>query len=78
LFSRVSTTVELLAFGLATLAVFLMSFVVLSQSEKLSKWLGVVGLKVITRIMGLLLMAVAIQFMITGIREAGLFAVAGA
>jgi multiple antibiotic resistance protein len=74
LFSRVNGADRLLSFGLATLVAFGMSFVLLSESERLSKFLGLVGLKVITRIMGLLLMAVAIQFVVTGIMESGLLA----
>ena len=50
--------------------VFLISYFILSRSEKAFKILGKTGTMVIVRIMGLLLAAIAVQFIITGIQEA--------
>ena len=50
--------------------VYLLSYFILSRSEKVFDSLGQTGTMVIVRIMGLLLTAIAIQFMITGIGEA--------
>ena len=50
--------------------VYLSSYFILSRSEKVFDSLGHTGTMVIVRIMGLLLAAIAIQFMITGIGEA--------
>ncbi len=50
--------------------VYLISYFILSRSEKVFESLGHTGTMVIVRIMGLLLAAIAIQFMITGIGEA--------
>ncbi len=50
--------------------VYLLSYFILSRSEKVFDSLGHTGTMVIVRIMGLLLAAIAIQFMITGIGEA--------
>ena len=50
--------------------VYLSSYFILSRSEKVFDSLGQTGTMVIVRIMGLLLTAIAIQFMITGIEEA--------
>lgn len=50
--------------------VYLLSYFILSRSEKVFDSLGHTGTMVIVRIMGLLLAAIAIQFMITGIEEA--------
>jgi multiple antibiotic resistance protein len=48
----------------------LISWLTLRVSERLVVRLGKTGIRVMTRIMGLLLAAVAIQFVITGAREA--------
>jgi multiple antibiotic resistance protein len=50
--------------------VFLISYFILSRSEKAFDILGKTGTMVIVRIMGLLLAAVAVQFVVTGIEEA--------
>ncbi len=47
------------------------SFLVLHLSSHGARWLNPIAMKIITRIMGLLLAAVAIQFMLNAIREAG-------
>ncbi|MBW6469835.1 MAG: MarC family protein [Methanosarcinaceae archaeon] len=49
--------------------VYLLSYLILSRSEKVFDSLGHTGTMVIVRIMGLLLAAVAIQFIITGVGE---------
>ncbi len=51
-------------------AVFFISYFILSRSEKVFDALGYTGTRVIVRIMGLLLASIAIQFIITGIKEA--------
>lgn len=50
--------------------VFLSSYIILSRSEKVFSYLGHTGTMVIVRIMGLLLAAIAVQFIITGAGEA--------
>jgi multiple antibiotic resistance protein len=50
--------------------VFLISYFILSRSEKAFEILGKTGTMVIVRIMGLLLAAIAVQFVITGVEEA--------
>ena len=50
--------------------VFLISYIILSRSEKAFEILGKTGTMVIVRIMGLLLAAIAVQFVITGVEEA--------
>jgi multiple antibiotic resistance protein len=52
------------------LLVFLVSYIILAKSGKIFKLLGETGTKVIVRIMGLLLLAIAVQFVITGVSEA--------
>ena len=48
----------------------LISWISLRVGERLITALGQTGVRVVTRIMGLLLAAVAIQFVITGVRDA--------
>jgi len=52
------------------LLVFLLSYIILSRSERVFDALGNTGTRVIVRIMGLLLASIAVQFIITGIGEA--------
>jgi multiple antibiotic resistance protein len=56
-------------YGSVALTAFI-SYVILRLGERLVKFLGRTGIRVVTRIMGLLLAAVATQFVVTGIREA--------
>jgi hypothetical protein len=48
----------------------LISFVVLRLGEPLLRKLGKTGIRVMTRIMGLILAAIAVQFVLSGIQEA--------
>jgi len=50
--------------------VFAISYLILSKFKEVYKILGGTGTRVITRIMGLLLSAIAVQFVISGIGEA--------
>lgn len=62
----VGTATLLTAIGLALLATYL----VLKGAHLLFRWLGRTGLNLLTRIMGLILTAVAIQFILNGIKGA--------
>ena len=46
------------------------SWITLRLAEQLVKRMGQTGIRVMTRIMGLLLAAIAVQFVITGVRDA--------
>ena len=48
----------------------LVSWIVLRAGERLAARMGQTGIRVMTRIMGLLLAAIAVQFVITGVRGA--------
>lgn len=54
------------------LAILLLTFVSLLLAVKIQHVLGVTGMHVITRIMGVLLSALAVQFMFDGIKDSGL------
>ena len=71
--SRVQSAGQLSAFVIGSTAAFVLSYLLLMQSKKISEIFGLTGMKVITRIMGLLLLAIAIQFVLTGLNEAHVF-----
>ncbi len=52
--------VGILAFGVASCSLFL-------AAERVSNWLGVMGNIVLTRLLGVILAALAIQFVIDGV-----------
>lgn len=56
----------------AILGAGLATFIVLRASEPFHKLLGKTGINVLSRIMGLVLATVAVQFILDGLREAGL------
>ena len=56
----------------AILVTAILTFFALRYARKLANWLGQTGLLVLTRLMGLILAGIAIQFIIDGIK-AGLF-----
>ena len=54
------------------LAVLLLTLISMLLAGKIQKLLGVTGMHVITRVTGVLLSALAVQFMIDGIKQSGL------
>jgi len=54
----------------AIVATMLVSFVVLRQASHLARLLGATGINVMSRIMGLILAAIAVQFILTGLTDA--------
>lgn len=65
---RAATTTEYLSVYIAILAVMAISWVVLTIAPRIAARLGQTGLNVVTRIMGLLVMVIGVQFIIEGIR----------
>ena len=61
---------ERVGLHVAILAVSILTFLVLRSASFMARALGKTGINVIGRFMGLILAAVAIQFVIDGIREA--------
>lgn len=57
-------------FILSTILVYTLSLFILLRSDLILKFLKPIGMKVITRIMGLLILALSVQFVINGIKEA--------
>jgi multiple antibiotic resistance protein len=54
------------------LSVLVITLLSLLLSSQLQKYLGVTGLHVISRVLGVLLAALAVQFMFDGIEQSGL------
>lgn len=54
------------------IAVLLITFILMLLASQVQKFLGVTGVHVISRVMGVLLTALAVQFVFDGIRESGL------
>jgi multiple antibiotic resistance protein len=52
------------------LLALLIAWLTLHAAERLVLRMGQTGIRVLTRLMGLLLAAIAVQFVITGVREA--------
>ena len=59
----------IIVYGSIALTLFI-SWITLRLAERLVTRMGQTGIRVMTRIMGLLLAAIAVQFVITGVREA--------
>jgi multiple antibiotic resistance protein len=70
IFGRADTLILKGVFVLATVCVYLASMLVLLKSDIIFKIFRPLGMKVITRVMGLILLTLAVQFVVNGIREA--------
>lgn len=61
---------EKVVLPIAIVVTMVISWIVLRAGEQLARRMGQTGIRVMTRIMGLLLAAIAVQFVITGVRDA--------
>jgi multiple antibiotic resistance protein len=57
----------------AIAAVAAVSFLILAAADRVSSYLGETGIRILARMMGLLLTAIAVQFVLNGLRDAGFF-----
>lgn len=69
-FSTAGTLDLKIAFVIAAICVYIASLVILVKSDILLKLFNRVGLKVFSRIMGLILASIAVQFVVDGITHA--------
>jgi len=70
IFGKADTLILKGVFVFATVCVYLASMLVLLKSDIIFKIFRPMGVKVITRVMGLILLTLAVQFVVNGIREA--------
>jgi len=70
LFNSAPTYVDKVLVCFTIPVVFLVSYLILLNSNRVYKMLGKTGTKVVVRLMGLMLSAIALQFIILGLREA--------
>lgn len=68
--AQAKTVPEHVAISTAVLLISVLAYIILVSSSFFAKVLGQTGLNVIARVMGLILAAVAIQFVLDGLREA--------
>jgi len=68
--AKSTTVVEKLMVLLAILLVSITTHLILLSADKVEKKLGKVGIKVLTRMMGLILASIAVQMVINGIKGA--------
>jgi multiple antibiotic resistance protein len=72
LHSRAVGVVQQTTLCLCIIGVCAVSYAIFALSARGAQWLNPIALRITTRIMGLLLAAVAVQFMLDGLKEAGL------
>jgi multiple antibiotic resistance protein len=70
IFGKADTLILKGIFVFATVCVYVASMLVLLKSDIIFKIFRPMGMKVITRVMGLILLTLAVQFVVNGIREA--------
>jgi len=70
--TRAETLWQHIALFGCILGVALTSYLILHVAARGARWLSPIALRIATRIMGLLLAAVAIQFMVNGLQELGI------
>lgn len=68
LISESSGPIMVVEIALAALAVMLLSYLILSEADRITKYLGAAGREAIEKVMGLIVMVVGVQFMINAIR----------
>ncbi|MGA9246041.1 MAG: MarC family protein [Silvibacterium sp.] len=65
---------QMVAILLAISITALASYGVLNGADRLRRWLGETGIRILVRIMGLLLVALAVQFFVNGLTDLGVIA----
>lgn len=61
--------IPMLSLGTAIVSISLLTYFGLRYSRYIQKWLGNIGMNVLTKIFGLITLAIGIQFMLTGISD---------
>ncbi|MCC6232783.1 MAG: MarC family protein [Verrucomicrobiales bacterium] len=74
LHNKADTVTKQLTLSLVIVVICTISFFVLALGARTARWLGPIGLKLVERLMGLLLAAIAFQFFLNALRELKLVA----
>jgi multiple antibiotic resistance protein len=69
LHNKADTPTKILALPLVILAVFAVAFAIFAVGARGARWLGPIAMRLIERLMGLLLTAIAFQFFLNALRE---------
>jgi len=69
LHNKADSLPKLVALPLVIVTIFVVSFVILALGARTARWLGPIGMKLVERLMGLLLAAIAFQFLLNALRE---------
>jgi multiple antibiotic resistance protein len=69
LHNKADTAGKLVMLGLVIVAISALSFVVFAIGARTAKWLGPIAMRLIERLMGLLLAAIAVQFFLNALRD---------
>ncbi|VAX16245.1 hypothetical protein MNBD_NITROSPINAE04-2612 [hydrothermal vent metagenome] len=66
--NRAEGVLDWIALFLAIGATLFLTHIILQRSRKISDWLGETGVRVLTRIMGLILLAMGAEFVLSGVK----------
>lgn len=69
LHNKADTVAKQVSLGFVILLIAAVSFLVLSLGARTARWLGPIGMRLVERLMGLLLAAIAFQFLLNALRE---------
>lgn len=67
---RAQTSIDHVTIYLSIVATMVASYLVLTQASRLARYFGATGINVMSRLMGLILAAIAVQFVINGLLDA--------
>ena len=65
--NQVSNITEKMLFILSIMVCMILTYIILIMGNKLSKKIGTTGIRIIQRLMGIILMVIAVQFIIDGL-----------
>lgn len=68
LISETSAPISTVQVAVAAIAVMVVSYIVLSEADRIVRYIGEAGKEAIEKVMGLIVMVVGVQFVINGIR----------
>ncbi|MBL9127169.1 MAG: MarC family protein [Verrucomicrobiales bacterium] len=72
LHNKADSAPKIVALALVIVGVSTASFVIFALGARMARWLGPIAIKLVERLMGLLLAAIAFQFFLNALRELGI------